>query len=239
MSVPTLPRTADEDLLCCPPGGAALTDDDRVRLARIDAEIAAGFAALSGIGPAVSVFGSARTPASHPDYRRADALSHRLGAAGVATITGGGPGIMEAANRGAQRGGAQRAGARSIGLNIELAHEQAPNGFLDLSITFRYFFVRRLMFVRYASAFVVHPGGYGTLDELFEALTLIQTGKIRRFPVVLLGTNHWSGLTRWIEDGLGARGLLDAVDLDELVVVDDVDEAAARVLRALEPGAVT
>jgi uncharacterized protein (TIGR00730 family) len=234
MTVPTLPRTADEELLCCPPGGAALTEDDRVRLARIDAEIGGGFAALSSVAPAVSVFGSARTAASHPDYVRAEALSHRFGSAGVATITGGGPGIMEAANR-----GAQRAGARSVGLNIELAHEQAPNGFLDLSITFRYFFVRRLMFVRYASAFVVHPGGYGTLDELFEALTLIQTGKIRRFPVVLLGTEHWSGLSRWIEDRLGTRGLLDAVDLDELVIADDVDEAAEHVLRAFEPGGIT
>jgi uncharacterized protein (TIGR00730 family) len=228
MTAEVHPLTADQDLLCCPPLGAHLDGEDRERLARITAEIETGFAALNGLGPAVSVFGSARTHDSHFDHRRARALAHRLGSAGVASITGGGGGIMAAANQ-----GAREAGATSVGLNIELPREQAPNPYLDLSLTFRYFFVRRLMFVRYASAFVVHPGGFGTLDELFEALTLIQTGKISRFPVLLVGADHWSGLTRWLHDPVGRAGLVDDADRSRFRVVDDVDAAVEVVLGSM------
>ena len=197
------------------------------RLERINAEIAAGFAALGDLGPAVSVFGSARLGPDDPSYQLAREVARALGGAGFSIITGGGPGIMEAANR-----GARDAGVTSVGLNIELPEEQAPNEHLDRYLEFRYFFARRLMFVRYASAFVVHPGGFGTLDELFEALTLIQTGKIAHFPVVLVGSGHWAGLLEWMGERLSDRGLIDAVDLTELHVVDDPDEVVRRVLDA-------
>ena len=224
--------TEDEDLLCCPPATGRVGEDDRQRLARISEEIERGFAALNGRGPAVSVFGSARTPTDHLDYARARSLARQLGEAGVATITGGGPGIMEAANR-----GARDAGALSVGLNVELPHEQAANAYLDVSLTFRYFFVRRLMFVRYASAFVVHPGGFGTLDELFEALTLIQTGRVRRFPVVLVGADHWAGLLDWLTDPVRRRALVDGADLEHFHVVDDAGAAAEVILGAIRPPA--
>lgn len=173
-----VPGTTDEELLCClGPGYPDFADSDPDRVARIREEVAYGFAALAGVEYAVSIFGSARTPADDPHYILARAVAARVGALGFDIITGGGPGIMEAANR-----GAREAAVRSIGLNIELPREQTVNPFLDLSLRFRYFFVRKLMFIRYASAFVVFPGGFGTLDELFEALTLIQTGKIRHFP---------------------------------------------------------
>ena len=219
--------TADEDLLRgtpSPPDGAEVE-----RLARINSEIAAGFNALGGIGPAVSVFGAARLPADDPDYELAFEVARRLGGEGFAIITGGGPGVMEAANK-----GAQNVGALSVGLNIELPEEQRPNPYLDLSLHFHYFFVRRLMFVRYASAFVVHPGGFGTLDELFEALTLIQTSKIARFPVVLVGSDHWAGLRDWLLDGPGGRSLIDGAHLDLIQVVDDPDEAS-RALALVHP----
>ena len=191
--------TADVDLLRAPP--ADVTDPHEVqRLERINSEIATGFLALDGLGPAVSIFGSARTPRDHPDYALARDVARHMGEAGFAVITGGGPGIMEAANR-----GARDAGATSVGLNIELPHEQLPNPYLDISLDFRYFFARRLMFVRYAMAFVVQPGGFGTLDEMFEALTLIQTEKIHRFPVVLVDSSYWRGLLDWMEGGLSPR----------------------------------
>ncbi len=219
------PTSADEDLLSSPQAPPASAEAER--LARIHDEIAAGFAALDSLGPAVSVFGSARISATHPDYALASAVARRLGEAGFAIITGGGPGVMEAANL-----GAQRAGATSVGLNIELPHEQEPNPFLDVSLNFRYFFVRRLMFVRYASAFVVHPGGFGTLDELFEALTLIQTGRIARFPVVLVGTAHWAGLRAWLAGELAPRDLVDRTHLDLVQVVEDPEDAYRAVLGA-------
>jgi uncharacterized protein (TIGR00730 family) len=198
------------------------TDDERA--ARIHDEALAGFRALAGIGPAVSVFGSARTAEDHPDYALARDVAARLGRAGFAVITGGGPGIMEAANR-----GARDAGATSVGLNIELPHEQGLNGYVDVGMTFHYFFTRKLMFVRYASAFLVFPGGYGTLDELFEALTLIQTGKVQRFPVVLAGSGYWVDLREFLRDHALPTGKISQADLDEFSVIDDPAEIVSRI----------
>jgi len=223
--IPFGPLTADEDLLGTPPPGP-LDELDRERLARINAEIEDGFEALAQLGPAVSVFGSARTPTDHPEYLLARRTARRLGEAGFAIITGGGPGIMEAANR-----GARDAGVRSVGLNIELPHEQAANAYIDTHLYFRYFFVRRLMFVRYAEAFVIHPGGFGTLDEMFEALTLIQTEKIARFPVVLVGNTYWTSLLDWMRTHLLGPGRVDPRDLDDLHLTDDPDEVC-RIIRA-------
>src|SRR3954451_13870935 len=169
----------------------------------MEAELRMGFAALRELGPAVSFFGSARTPTEHAAYALARESARQVGEEGFAIITGGGPGIMEAANR-----GAQDAGVTSVGLNIELPFEQGANGYQDIGLTFKYFFTRKVMFVRYATAFVVFPGGYGTLDELFEALVLEQTDKIRDFPIVLMRESFWDGLLRWVRDRLGARALL-------------------------------
>ena len=214
--------TADERLLRC----ASADGDDAGRVERIRLEIASGFAALDSVGKAVSVFGSGRVAEGDPRYREARLLAARLGEAGFAIITGGGSGLMEAANR-----GARDVGATSVGLGIELPHEQRFNAHLDVQVRFRYFFARKLMFVRYASAFVVLPGGYGTLDELFEALTLIQTGKVHEFPVVLAGADHWHGLVAWLRDTLEARGFTSPADSELLVVSDDADEIAALVER--------
>jgi len=218
------PRSADEDLLHCATDPSGAGDPERVE--RIAREIAAGFAALAPIGKAVSVFGSARTGRDDPLYAQARRVAAALGQAGFAVITGGGPGLMEAANR-----GARDAGAASVGLGIELPHEQSLNAYLDVAVGFRYFFARKLMFVRYSSAFVVLPGGFGTLDELFEALTLIQTGKVHEFPVVLVGRGHWAGLVEWLDHTIGAPGFASPTDTDLLVVSDDPDEIADLVQR--------
>ncbi|MFN7148307.1 MAG: TIGR00730 family Rossman fold protein [Microthrixaceae bacterium] len=195
------------------------------RLERIHDEISRGFSALADLGPAISVFGSARSTPDSPEYGLARDVARELGAAGFAIITGGGPGIMEAANR-----GARDAGATSVGLNIELPMEQLPNDHLDLSLDFRYFFARRLMFVRYASAFVVCPGGFGTLDEMFEALTLIQTDKIDQFPVVLVDSGHWAGLLDWMDGHLLGTRLVDQHDLARLTVADEAGDVVRAVL---------
>ncbi len=217
-----IPTSYDEELLCClGPNFPALAASDPERVDRIRDEVAYGFAALQDIEHAVSIFGSARTPPDHPHYQLARTLATRLGTLGFDIITGGGPGIMEAANR-----GARDAGVRSIGLGIELAHEQETNPFVELSLQFNHFFVRKLMFIRYASAFVVFPGGFGTLDELFEALTLIQTEKIRHFPVVLAVSEHWSGLERWIRDRLLEPGMVSPDDVKLIVPADDPNEIA-------------
>ena len=222
MSASAPPRTLDEELLCrCLP---LLPEQDPARLRRIQGELAAGFEALAGIGKAVSIFGSARTPPGDPDYELARTVARRLGVSGFAILTGGGPGIMAAANR-----GAREAGALSVGLNIELPHEQGTNEWVDLGLEFHYFFARKLMFVRYASAFVVFPGGFGTLDELFEALTLIQTGKIRHFPVVLAEAEHWQGLLDWVRERLLETGKVSTYDLELLRASDDDDEICALV----------
>ena len=177
----------------------------------------------------MSVFGSARTPPGHPEYELAREVAARLGRAGFAIITGGGPGVMEAANL-----GAREVGATSVGLNIELPFEQAPNAHQDLALTFHYFFTRKVMFVRFATAFVVFPGGFGTLDELFEALVLIQTGKVHDFPVVLVGHAFWDGLVEWMGARLRDEGRISPGDLDLLVVTDDPDEIVAAVTRGAE-----
>ncbi len=225
--VPIGPLTADEDLLGTPPR-PPLDALEAERLQRINAEIEEGFSTLGHLGPAVSVFGSARTPPDAPEYQLARETSRALGAGGYTIITGGGPGIMEAANL-----GARDVGAHSVGLNIELPHEQAPNPYLDTYLDFRYFFVRRLMFVRYAEAFVIHPGGFGTLDEMFEALTLIQTEKIERFPVVLVGNAYWSTLMDWMRTHLLAAGRVDPRDLGDLHLTDDPQEVC-RIISATQ-----
>ncbi|MEX0631224.1 MAG: TIGR00730 family Rossman fold protein [Chloroflexota bacterium] len=192
---------------------------DTWRALRILGEFVEGFDALAGVGPAVSIFGSARVKRNDPHYRLARRLATRLVKEGFAVITGGGPGVMEAANR-----GAQEAGGLSIGCNIELPFEQDINPYVDLGIEFRYFFVRKTMFVKYAEAFVIFPGGLGTLDELFEALTLIQTGKIEHFPVVLIGRDYWRGLMNWVISTVLEQGKISPEDLDLATITDDLDE---------------
>lgn len=214
--------TVDEDLLHAYLPQLAKHDPERIR--RIECEFAAGFAALAHIERAVSVFGSARTPEGDPDYELARRVGRRLGEAGFAVITGGGPGIMEAANR-----GAREAGALSIGLNIELPHEQEQNAYVDLSLRFHHFFVRKVMFVRYASAFVAFPGGFGTVDELFEALTLIETKKIHHFPVVLAQTGYWAGLIDWVKTCMLGENKIGAEDLRLLHALDHPDEIVTRI----------
>ncbi|MDQ3770116.1 MAG: TIGR00730 family Rossman fold protein [Actinomycetota bacterium] len=191
------------------------------------AELAQGFVTLRGLGPAVSVFGSARTPEGSTEHRQACEVGRRLGAAGLAVITGGGPGAMAGANR-----GAQEAAACSVGLTIDLPHEQGANGWLDLEVPFHYFFCRKVMFVRYASAFVVLPGGYGTFDELFEAMTLIQTRKVHHFPLVLVGRDYWGGLVEWLRQRVLGEGKVGPRDVDLLHVTDDLDEVVAVVAEA-------
>jgi uncharacterized protein (TIGR00730 family) len=214
-------RTEDEKLLTAPHDKPAFLESDTWRVLRIQSEFVEGFEALAGVGRAVAVFGSARTPKSSPDYERARAVGAALAAEGFAVITGGGPGSMEAANM-----GAHEAGGLSIGCNIELPHEQHLNPYVDLSVEFHYFFARKTMFVKYADAFVIMPGGFGTLDELFEALTLIQTGKIRHFPVVLIGHAYWDGLLAWMREVQLPAGAISEADIGLLTVTDDPREAA-------------
>ncbi len=228
--MPRTPATPDEELIGAQEAAVAHQITDETRLERIRAELAMGFSELADRRRAVSVFGSARTPEGSQEYELAREVGRRLGEAGFAVITGGGPGAMQAANR-----GAQEAGARSIGLNIDLASERSDDHpWVDQSLDFHYFFVRKIMFVRYANAFVVLPGGYGTLDELFEALTLIQTRKIRSFPVLLVGRRYWAGLVDWLRDPVQAEGKIGSGDLDLFCVTDDLDEVVARVRRAAE-----
>jgi uncharacterized protein (TIGR00730 family) len=195
-------------------------DADRIR--DIAAEFARGFAALARIGPAVTIFGSARTPRDHPNYALVRDVAAHIGRAGYAVITGGGPGLMEAANR-----GARDAGALSVGCNVELPHEQRLNDYVDIGIEFEHFFARKVMFVRYASAFVIGPGGFGTLDELFESLTLMQTATIRDFPVILLGDGEWDGLLDWLRETVLPDRRIDAADLDRLHRTSDPEEVCA------------
>jgi hypothetical protein len=200
---------------------------DPWRVLRIQAEFVEGFGALAEIGPAVGVFGSARTPVDHPDYVVAEQVGRRLAEEDFAVITGGGPGAMEAANK-----GASEAGGVSVGLGIELPFEAGLNAWVDKGINFRYFFARKTMFVKYAQGFVVLPGGLGTFDELFEALTLVQTQKVTSFPVVLMGTSYWRGLVDWLRDTVLAQGKISESDLEMLVLTDDVDEAVELMLEA-------
>ncbi|MCW2830356.1 MAG: family Rossman fold protein, partial [Aeromicrobium sp.] len=217
-----LPSTTTDQRLLDSRGAAEWVHTDPWRVLRIQAEFVEGFGALAELGPAVSVFGSARTTPDDPMYDAARQIAEKLCAAGYAVITGGGPGAMKAANQ-----GASECGGVSVGLGIELPHEQGMNEWVDLGVNFRYFFVRKTMFVKYAQGFIVLPGGFGTMDELFEALTLAQTGKVTSFPIVLFGTAYWGGLVDWLRDTMLADGKVGAADIDMLHVTDDIDEAVS------------
>ena len=200
---------------------------DPWRVLRIQSEFVEGFGALAELGPAISVFGSARTTPDEPAYRQAEEIGRRLVEAGFAVITGGGPGVMEAANR-----GAVEAGGVSVGLGIELPFESGLNPYVDVGVNFRYFFTRKTMFVKYAQGFVVLPGGFGTFDELFEALTLVQTQKVTSFPIVLVGSSYWSGLADWIRSTVLAEGKVAPADLEMFRVTDDLDEVVTVMVEA-------
>ena len=225
---PRPPTTADEELLEADSPAIVSQLDDAARLRRIQEELRDGFERLAHVGKAVSIFGSARTPRDDPMYAKARETARVLGSAGFSIITGGGPGIMEAGNR-----GARDAGVPSIGLDIELPHEQFENSYVDISLPFHYFFARKVMFVRYASAFVVFPGGFGTLDELFEAATLRQTGKIRHFPIVLFGSSYWAGLVDWLIGTMARKGNISVEDAECLLVTDSVSEVL-RIVQGAE-----
>ena len=200
---------------------------DPWRVLRIQSEFVEGFGALAELGPAVSVFGSARTARDDASYATAVRIGALLADAGFAVITGGGPGVMEAANR-----GAGQAGGVSVGLGIELPFEQGMNEYVDLGVSFRYFFARKTMFVKYAQGFIVLPGGFGTFDELFEALTLVQTRKVTSFPIVLVGIDYWSGLLEWIRGSVLPTGRISAPDVDLLRLTDDPEEAVEVMVRS-------
>jgi uncharacterized protein (TIGR00730 family) len=210
-----IPKTTTDQRLLDWRGPSDWVHTDPWRVLRIQAEFVEGFGLLAELGQAVSVFGSARTPPGSPEYECAEQIGSGLVNAGYAVITGGGPGIMEAANK-----GASRAGGVSVGLGIELPLEQGLNEYVDIGIEFRYFFVRKTVFVKYSQAFVVLPGGFGTLDELFEAVTLVQTGKITRFPIVLVGSGYWKGLNTWITETMLRAGKISAGDPELIKVVD-------------------
>lgn len=212
---------------------AALSPIDHEELAhqswkifQIMGEFVNGYEKLARARPSVSIFGSARTDKEHPIYKLTEEIARRLSDKGFSIVSGGGPGIMEAANKGAQEGA-----SASIGVNIQLPHEQRSNEYQDISLYFRHFFSRKVMFVKYASAYVVMPGGFGTLDELAEILTLIQTGKTRRIPIVLVGTDFWQGLVDWFNNTLIKAGTISADDPDLFTVVDDADSAVAYILK--------
>ncbi|HWB41002.1 MAG TPA: TIGR00730 family Rossman fold protein [Gemmatimonadales bacterium] len=222
--------TEDEQLLASPPPQLPehlFLKSDSWRVLRIMGEFVWGFDNLADVSDGVTIFGSARTQPTDPHYQEAVETARLLARAGIAVITGGGPGIMEAANR-----GALEAGGMSIGCNIELPFEQGSNAYLTRSLNFKFFFVRKMMFVKYATAFIVFPGGYGTLDELFEALTLIQTGKVKHFPVILFGREYWSGLVDWLTRTVAAERKINPADLNLFKVTDDPAEAVAIVVEA-------
>ncbi|MDQ4127828.1 MAG: TIGR00730 family Rossman fold protein [Actinomycetota bacterium] len=217
-------RTEDERLLSGP-DRAAFTGTDTWRVLRIMGEFVEGFEELAELGPAVTLFGSARMRPGDPMYQAAVEVGRLLGGSGFTVITGGGPGAMEAGNR-----GAREAGAPSVGLNIELPFEQHVNPYVDVEVDFRYFFVRKTMLVKYSQAFVIFPGGFGTMDELFEALTLIQTGKIRNFPIVLFGSSYWKGLLDWMRGTMAAEGKVSDADLGLLDLTDSPEEVLRIIL---------
>jgi uncharacterized protein (TIGR00730 family) len=218
--------TTDQRLLDSS-GSSDWLHTDPWRVLRIQSEFVEGFGGLAELGPAISVFGSARTSPDDPSYALAEKIGARLADAGFAVITGGGPGVMEAANK-----GACEAGGVSVGLGIELPFESALNDYVDIGLNFRYFFARKTMFVKYAQGFVVLPGGFGTLDELFEALTLVQTKKVTSFPVVLVGSSYWSGLVDWLRATVLADGKVTSGDLEMFQVTDDPDEVVTVMVEA-------
>ncbi|MGH9550621.1 MAG: TIGR00730 family Rossman fold protein [Terriglobales bacterium] len=201
-----------------------ITSRDTWRIFRIMSELVEGFDVMSKIGPAVSMFGSARSKAGDPEYELAETIARKLAERGFAVITGGGYGVMEAGNK-----GAQAAGGTSIGLNIRLPREQAPNRYQTVSLDFRYFFVRKLMFVKYAEAFIILPGGFGSLDELFESLTLIQTRRIKRFPCFLVDSKFWTPLLDWLRTEVVRRGFLTEAEMEMITVIDDPDELVEQI----------
>jgi uncharacterized protein (TIGR00730 family) len=222
-----VPLTEDAKLLQAPGPRDDFTRTDPWRVLRMTGEIIEGFDALASVEKGVSIFGSARTSPDDPQYQAATDVARLLGEAGFSIITGAGPGIMEAANK-----GARLAGAPSIGCNIELPFEQGANPYVDTLVSFRYFMVRKTMFIKYSNAFICFPGGFGTLDELFEAVTLIQTGKIFQFPVVLFGTHYWAGLVRWLQSRVLGERKISPGDLDLMLLTDDPAEAARAVIEA-------
>ncbi len=228
-----IPKTTTDQRLLDRRGPSDWVHTDPWRVLRIQAEFVEGFGLLAELGPAVSVFGSARTARGTAEYARAQEIGAGLASAGYAVITGGGPGIMEAANS-----GAVSANGVSVGLGIELPVEQGLNEYVEIGLEFRYFFVRKTVFIKYSQAFVVLPGGFGTLDELFEALTLVQTGKITKFPIVLVGSDHWSGLLSWINETLLASSKISAADPQLLRVADDPAEVIQIILDAHSSGVV-
>ncbi|MEU1802004.1 TIGR00730 family Rossman fold protein [Streptomyces sp. NPDC019937] len=219
------PGTTDQRLLDTR-GATDWVHEDPFRVLRIQSEFVEGFGTLAELGRAVSVFGSARTPEGSPEYEAGVKIGRALAEAGFGVITGGGPGAMEAANR-----GAVEAGGVSVGLGIELPYEQGLNPYVDIGVNFRYFFVRKTMFVKYAQGFVVLPGGLGTLDECFEALTLVQTKKVTQFPIVLFGSSYWGGLVDWLENTLIAQGKASQQDLELFHLTDDIDEVVDLVTK--------
>jgi uncharacterized protein (TIGR00730 family) len=226
---PTPPATLDEELLGAEIAAVVSTETDETRIERMTAELRAGFDAMRHVRRGVSFLGSARTPPDHPDYLLARETARLLGEAGFSIITGGGPGAMAAANR-----GARDAGAQSVGLRIDLPYEQNMNPWVDLGIDHHYFFTRKIMFVRYASAFVVLPGGFGTLDELFEALTLIQTRKVRYFPVILMRHDFWKGMLDWMDEVVLAEGKVGVQDMALIRITDDPEEVVELVSAAAD-----
>lgn len=222
-AAPRRPETSDEEIIYADSPSVVREDSEQERLERIERELRTGFERLAEVGPAVCVFGSARTLPGESEYELARETARAISEAGFAVITGGGPGTMEAANRGAREGG-----ALSIGLNIQLPLEQGLNPYVDLGIEFRYFFVRKLMFVRYSEAFVCFPGGYGTLDETFELLTLIQTGKAVDHPILLIGGEYWRSLLAWIERHLLEPGRISAADFAQVEIADDAQGVMER-----------
>lgn len=225
--------TVDELFLATPPKSPDGAASEAWRVFRIMGEFVEGFEMLADIDRAVTIFGSARVREEDGSgwYEKAVEVARHLGQAGFSIITGGGPGIMEAANR-----GAREAGAQSVGLNIVLPFEQHINPYVDIAIDFRYFFVRKTMLVKYSQAFVVMPGGFGTMDELFEALTLIQTGKIHNFPVVLFGVEYWGGLMAWLKKTMLAGGKISAADLDLILLTDSVEETCVHIASCIQDG---
>jgi hypothetical protein len=214
-----IPKTTTDQRLLDWRGPSDWVHTDPWRVLRIQAEFVEGFGLLAELGKAVSVFGSARTPPGSPEYESAEQIGFELAKAGYAVITGGGPGIMEAANK-----GAAGAGGTSVGLGIELPMESGLNDYVNIGVEFRYFFVRKTVFIKYSQAFVVLPGGFGTMDELFEALTLVATGKITKFPIVLVGSAYWSGLLDWLKATMLAEGKIGADELELLYIADDPAE---------------
>jgi uncharacterized protein (TIGR00730 family) len=220
-----IPQTTTDQRLLASDQETDWLHSDPWRVMRIQSEFVEGFGALAELGPAVSVFGSARTKPDHPDYLAGETVGRLLVEAGYAVITGGGPGVMEAANK-----GAAEAGGTSVGLGIELPFEQGVNEYVNLGINFRYFFARKTMFLKYAQGFIVMPGGFGTFDELFEAVTLVQTHKVTQFPLVLVGKDYWGGLLEWIRSTALKHGTISDVDMDIMYLTDDPAEAVRHVV---------